>query len=146
MVMVRALLGAAIMGAMLLASTQVLQAQTTPTPGPGVAPTQESCRQEAIRRGISGDGLAAFMSQCISQPARAEQRVGLDRCRGEAISRGLVGEARNTAIDDCMAQSGEMGSPQTSGTYSFCRAQARSQGIAGSALDTFLNDCVVARR
>jgi hypothetical protein len=141
------LLGMAVVGIALLAGSGTLQAQTTPMPGPGVAPTLDSCRDEAVRRGISGDGLSAFLTQCMSQPAAAGtgQRAGLDRCRGDAIGRGLVGEARNTAIDDCMAQSGEMGSPQTAGTYSFCRAQSRAQGIAGTALDQFMNDCVVRR-
>jgi len=145
MAMFGRLLGAAIAGAVLLAGANVLQAQTTPTPGPGVAPTLDSCRGEAVRRGISGDGLAAFLSQCMAQPAAEGQRAGLDRCRADAISRGLVGEARNMAIDDCMAQSGEAGSDQTAGTYRFCRSQSRAQGITGADLDSFMNSCVVRR-
>lgn len=138
------LLGTALVGAMLLAGAGALQAQTV---SPGVAPTLDSCRDEATRRGIRGDGLSGFLTQCMSQPAAGAsgQRAGLDRCRADAIGRGLAGEARNSAIDDCMAQSGEMGNASTAGTYSFCRSQSRAQGISGAALDQFMNNCVVAR-
>lgn len=141
------LLGAVIVSVVMLAGVNGLQAQTAPAPSPGVGRTLDDCRDDATRRGIRGDGLSAFLTQCMAQPATATspQRAGLDRCRADAIGRGLVGEARNSAIDDCMAQSGEMGSPQTIGTYAFCRSQSRAQGISGAALDGFMNDCIVRR-
>ena len=140
------LFGAAVAGAVLLGSVSVLQAQTTPTPSPGVAPTLDSCRDDAIRKGISGDGLSAFLTQCMNQPAQpagmAGQRASLERCRADAISRNLVGDARNAHIDDCMTQSGAVTSATGTGTYSSCRAQARSQGLIGTQLDEYLNGCV----
>ena len=130
------LLGAAFAAVMLLASANALQAQNLPT--------LDQCRDEAVRRSITGDRLTAFLNTCLSTPiaSTSGQRAGLDRCRADAISRNLSGEARNTHIDDCMQQSGATGTTSTTGTYSYCRSQARGQGLSGTQLDQFLDRCV----
>lgn len=130
------LLGAAFAVAMLLAGANTLHAQNLPS--------LDQCRDEAVRRGISGDRLTAFLNTCLSTPVTSTsgQRAGLDRCRADAISRNLAGEARNVHIDNCMQQSGATGTANTTGSYSFCRTQARGQGLMGTQLDEFLNRCI----
>ncbi len=130
------LLGLAFAAAMLLAGANALQAQNLPT--------LDQCRDEAIRRNVTGDRLTAFLNTCLSTPVTSTsgQRAGLDRCRADAISRNLVGEARNIHIDTCMQQSGAASTTNTTGSYGFCRSQARGQGLVGTQLDEFLNRCI----
>jgi hypothetical protein len=137
-------LGIMSFGAALLAGANALQAQTATTPSVAQTPSLESCRAEAIRRGISGDGLTQFLNNCMSQPAggTSGQRAGYDRCRSDAVSRNLVGDARYTYIDDCMQRAGAMDSATGEGTYPYCRAQARAQLLSGTQLEEFLNGCV----
>lgn len=137
-------LGIMLFGAALLVGANALQAQTTTTPSVAQAPSLESCRAEAIRRGVSGDALTQFLNNCMSQPATGTsgQRVGLDRCRSEAVSRNLVGDARATYIDNCMQQSGAAASATDEGTYPYCRAQARARQLSGTQFEEFLNGCV----
>jgi hypothetical protein len=143
MAMFGRLLGAAIAGAVLLAGTSALQAQTTPMPSPGVAPTLDSCRDDAIRQGISGDGLAGFLTRCMNQPASASgHRASFERCRSDAVGRGLVGDARADYVDSCMSQSGAMSDTSAVGTYGYCRSEARSRGLMGTQLDDALNQCI----
>jgi hypothetical protein len=130
-------LGTILLGVALLAGANALNAQT--------APTLDSCRDEAVRRGISGDGLSAFLTTCMSQPApgASSQRASFDRCRSDAVSRNLVGDARMMFIDDCMVRSGAAEPASTDGTYGQCRSQARARGLSGTQLDEFLTQCVV---
>jgi hypothetical protein len=101
----------------------------------------DQCRDAAVRRGLSGDGLSQFLSQCMAQPAPTGRQATFASCRSNMVSRGLTGDALYDAIGDCMQGSGSSDAGLT-GTYQQCRSQARAQGLSGMQIDQYLNDCI----
>jgi hypothetical protein len=109
----------------------------------------DQCRDEAVRRQISGDRLSGFLTSCMQEKAATQvqpsgsmgNRVSYDRCRQEGIGRGLTGDALYNSVSDCLSRSGAADA-STAGTYQQCRADARARGLGGTQLDDYLNGCI----
>ena len=142
--MISRALASAIIGVACLAATGKVDAQT------GTVQTNQldECRDEAIRRQISGDGLSAFLTRCMQEKAAMgtsgsmDRRVSYDRCRSEGIGRGLTGDALYDSVGDCLQRSGAADASTMSGTYQQCRADARARGLSGTLLEEYLNGCI----
>ncbi len=135
---------ARVMGLTILGLAMLVGVSAQTAPAIAQANSLESCRAEAIRRGMSGgDAFAKFMSECTqARSGTPAQRASFDQCRSDAVAAGHVGEARSDYVDQCMARSGAADDSATPGTYHNCRTQARAQRMSGDALNNFLNDCV----
>ena len=108
----------------------------------------DQCRDEAVRRQISGDRLSGFLTSCMQEKAAAQtqsgsmdRRASYDRCRSEGVGRGLTGDALYNSVGDCLSRSGAADSSMA-GTYQQCRADARGRGLSGTQLDEYLNGCI----
>jgi hypothetical protein len=109
----------------------------------------DQCRDEAVRRQISGDRLSGFLTNCMQERAAMrtqpsgtmDRRVSYDRCRSEGIARGLSGDALYNSVSDCLSRSGAADATMV-GTYQQCRADARARGLSGTQLDEYLNSCI----
>lgn len=108
----------------------------------------DQCRDEAVRRQISGTGLSDFLTRCMQEKASMgtggtmDRRVSYDRCRSDGIGRGLTGEALYDSVGDCLQRSGAADAGTMSGTYQQCRADARARSLSGTQLDEYLNGCI----
>jgi hypothetical protein len=109
----------------------------------------DQCRDEAVRRQVSGDRLSGFLTSCMQEKAAAQtqpsgsmgSRASYDRCRQEGIGRGLTGDALYNSVSDCLSRSGAADASMA-GTYQQCRADARARGLGGTQLDDYLNGCI----
>jgi hypothetical protein len=107
----------------------------------------DQCRDEAIRRQISGDRLSGFLTQCMQEKAAGgtsgtmDRRASYERCRSEAAGRGFSGDMLYSAVGDCLQRSGSSDANAMSGSYQQCRSNAVARGFSGTQLDQYLREC-----
>jgi hypothetical protein len=141
MEMISRALASTMIGAACLLGAASVNAQT----GTTQTNTYDQCRDEAVRRGISGAGLNEFLNECMrQQPASGsvDRRASYDRCRSDGVARGLSGDALYNSVSDCLQRSGATGSDSMTGTFNECRSQGRARGLIGAAFDEFLDACI----
>ena len=107
----------------------------------------DQCRDEAVRRQISGDRLSGFLTTCMQEKAAMQssgtttRAASYERCRSESVTRGLTGDALYNAVGDCLSRSGTADTSMA-GTFQQCRADARARGLSGTQFDEYLNGCI----
>jgi hypothetical protein len=107
------------------------------------ANTFESCRSQAIAKGISGEQYGQFLDDCVGEVATAAPpaQARYAQCRSQARATQGRGEAYGKALDQCMSGSAA-GATATGGTYPDCRSQAAARRLSGDELGKFMEGCV----
>lgn len=98
----------------------------------------ESCRSQAIAKGVSREEYGQFLDDCVGDVATSASpaQARYAQCHSQARTTQPRGAAYGKALDQCMSGSAA-GATATGGTYTDCRNHAASRKLSGDELGRF---------